>query len=221
MWLRRDLSVYFWVERSLQGSPPARRKHQLSFFFQALPAQLLVLLLSSLLAETRFNRSLTLTNCPAPAASALSPTLPRCARPARSKHPRTPPSLPPPSPPASQLHCFHVADTPYSQTHIHTHTMSILSDPNAPLFSTELISPQVAAALPDGYTVRPVQRSDYQRGFLDVLRVLTTVGDVDEAHWDQRYDWISRRNDEYFLICVLDGQGKIVGTGALIVERKL
>lgn len=98
---------------------------------------------------------------------------------------------------------------------------TVLSDPEAPLFSTELISPAVAAALPAGYTVRPIRRSDYARGFLDVLRVLTTVGDVDEAAWDARYDWMSRRNDEYFLICVLDGAGKIVGTGALIVERKL
>lgn len=98
--------------------------------------------------------------------------------------------------------------------------MSILSDPHAPLFSTQLISPAVAAALPTGYTVRPIQRADYARGFLDVLRVLTTVGDIDEAAWDARYDWMSRRNDEYFVVCVLDAAGSIVGTGALIVERK-
>lgn len=100
-------------------------------------------------------------------------------------------------------------------------TTAVLSDPEAPLFSTELISPAVGAALPAGYSVRPLRRADYGRGFLDVLRVLTTVGDVDAAAWDARYDWMSRRNDEYFLICVLDDQGKIVGTGALIVERKL
>lgn len=29
-----------------------------------------------------------------------------------------------------------------------------------------------------------------------------------------------RRNDEYFLICILDASSRIVGTGALIVERK-
>ncbi|KAK7513832.1 glucosamine 6-phosphate N-acetyltransferase [Phyllosticta citricarpa] len=98
--------------------------------------------------------------------------------------------------------------------------MSILSDPNAPLFSTEFISPTVLSALPQGYTCRPIRRSDYHAGFLDVLRVLTTVGDVSEKQWNERYDWMSRRNDEYFLICIIDDSGRIVGTGALVVERK-
>lgn len=90
-----------------------------------------------------------------------------------------------------------------------------------PLFSPSLISPAVLEALPEGYTCRPIQRSDYHAGFLDVLRVLTTVGDIDEAKWNERFDWMSRRNDEYFLLCIIDGQQKIVGTGALVVERKL
>ncbi|KAK7616334.1 glucosamine 6-phosphate N-acetyltransferase [Phyllosticta citricarpa] len=98
--------------------------------------------------------------------------------------------------------------------------MSILSDPNAPLFSTEFISPTVLSALPQGYTCRPIRRSDYHAGFLDVLRVLTTVGDVSEKQWNERYDWMSRRIDEYFLICIIDDSGRIVGTGALVVERK-
>jgi glucosamine-phosphate N-acetyltransferase len=54
------------------------------------------------------------------------------------------------------------------------------SDATAPLFSPELISPEVLKALPEGYTCRPIQRQDYHNGFLDVLRVLTTVGDVTE-----------------------------------------
>ena len=62
-------------------------------------------------------------------------------------------------------------------------TMSLQSpvtDATAPLFSSELISPEVLKALPEGYTCRPIQRQDYHNGFLDVLRVLTTVGDVSE-----------------------------------------
>ncbi|PYH45364.1 fumarate hydratase [Aspergillus saccharolyticus JOP 1030-1] len=88
------------------------------------------------------------------------------------------------------------------------------------LFPTTLISPEVVAALPENYTIRPVRRSDYQRGYLDVLRVLTTVGDITEEQWNQRYDWISSRNDEYYLLVVCDGTDRIVGTGSLIVERK-
>lgn len=88
------------------------------------------------------------------------------------------------------------------------------------LFPPNLISPEVLAALPPGYTIRPLRRSDFQRGYLDVLRVLTTVGDVTEEQWNQRYDWISSRNDEYYLLVVCDDAERIVGTGSLIVERK-
>ncbi|KAF1993347.1 glucosamine 6-phosphate N-acetyltransferas-like protein [Amniculicola lignicola CBS 123094] len=89
-----------------------------------------------------------------------------------------------------------------------------------PLFSPELISQEVVSQLPEGYGCRPIQRQDYHNGFLDVLRVLTTVGDVTEEQWNERYNWMSARNDEYFLLCITDSSDKIVGTGALLVERK-
>jgi len=96
---------------------------------------------------------------------------------------------------------------------------------DTPLFSPSLISPTVQQELPEGYTCRPLQRSDYSRGFLDVLRVLTTVGDINEEKWNERYEWMSKRGDEYYLLVILDesrpAENKIVGTGALIVERKL
>jgi GNAT superfamily N-acetyltransferase len=41
-----------------------------------------------------------------------------------------------------------------------------------------------------------------------------------KQQWNQRYDWMSTRNDEYYLLCIIDSAQKIVGTGALIVERK-
>lgn len=94
------------------------------------------------------------------------------------------------------------------------------SKDDAPLFPTTLISPSVAAELPEGYKIRPVRRSDYSRGYLDVLRVLTTVGTITEEQWNKRYDWISSRNDEYYLLVICDGEDRIVGTGSLIVERK-
>jgi glucosamine-phosphate N-acetyltransferase len=91
------------------------------------------------------------------------------------------------------------------------------------LFSTELISPEVASALPEGYIVRALRRSDYDTGFLDCLRVLTTVGDISETQFDERYQWMASQ-DGYYILVVEDsssGKGVVVGTGALIVERKL
>ncbi|KAI9774437.1 MAG: Glucosamine-phosphate N-acetyltransferase-like protein, partial [Candelina submexicana] len=94
------------------------------------------------------------------------------------------------------------------------------SSKSTPLFSPTLISPTVSSSLPENYTLRPLQQSDFHAGFLDILRVLTTVGDVTEEKWNERYEWMRKRNDEYYLLCVVNGEGKVVGTGALIVERK-
>jgi len=88
------------------------------------------------------------------------------------------------------------------------------------LFSQELISPTVLDALPEGYTCRPLMRGDYRNGFLDVLRVLTQVGDISEAQWDERYGWMEKRSDSYFILAIVNEKKRIVGTGALVVERK-
>lgn len=90
-----------------------------------------------------------------------------------------------------------------------------------PLFSADLISPAVVAALPDGYTCKPLQLSHYSEGYLDVLRVLTTVGDISEEAFTERFNFFKKRNDEYFILCIIDGTGKVVGTGSLVAERKL
>lgn len=89
------------------------------------------------------------------------------------------------------------------------------------LFSDDLISPRIAQSLPETYSIRALRKSDYGRGFLDVLRVLTTVGDISEEAWGERFDWMNTQGKGgYYLLCILDGE-KVVGTGALIVERKL
>lgn len=90
-----------------------------------------------------------------------------------------------------------------------------------PLFAPSLISPDVTAALPEKYTMRPLQRTDYKAGVLDVLRVLTTVGDISEKDWTERYDWMAKRGDEYYVLVVCDAEEKVVGTGCVVVERKL
>ncbi|OCL08352.1 acyl-CoA N-acyltransferase [Glonium stellatum] len=92
-----------------------------------------------------------------------------------------------------------------------------------PLFSATLISPEVQSILPKGYTCRPLQRSDFKHGHLDVLRDLAHVGDITEEQWTERYDWMSKCNGTYFVLVIVDKNregGKIVGTGTLVVEKK-
>jgi glucosamine-phosphate N-acetyltransferase len=91
----------------------------------------------------------------------------------------------------------------------------------AGLFSEHLISPGIAASLPESYTIRPLRQSDYHIGFLDCLRVLTTVGDITVEQWNERYEWMSTSGKDGYYILVIEDSGRIVGTGALIVERKL
>ncbi|KAL6242713.1 Glucosamine-phosphate N-acetyltransferase-like protein [Rhinocladiella similis] len=94
------------------------------------------------------------------------------------------------------------------------------TDEEPPLFSPSLISPVVSSLLPQGYTLRPLRRSDYYGGFLDTLRVLTAVGEPTLSEFNARYDFMYSRNDTYYVLVICDGSGTIVGTGAVIVERK-
>ncbi|KIW71305.1 hypothetical protein PV04_03486 [Phialophora macrospora] len=98
---------------------------------------------------------------------------------------------------------------------------AVFNDENdPPLFSPSLISEEVAARLPEGYTIRPLRRSDYYGGFLPTLRVLTTVGEPTLSEFNARYDFISSRNDTYYILVICDETATVVGTGAVIVERK-
>jgi GNAT superfamily N-acetyltransferase len=57
-------------------------------------------------------------------------------------------------------------------------------------------------------------------GFLDTLRVLTSVGEPSFETFSQRYDLMTSIPSTYFILVILDPSNSIVGTGAVIVERK-
>lgn len=91
------------------------------------------------------------------------------------------------------------------------------------MFSANLLSSEVSAALPEGYALRALRKSDFNSGFLDCLRVLTTVGDITEADFAKQYDDMLAAGS-YYIIIIEDtsrGDKPVVGTGALITERKL
>jgi hypothetical protein len=95
-----------------------------------------------------------------------------------------------------------------------------IMSPAPSLFSASLVSSDVQASLPEGYTFRPLGRSDFKNGHLDVLGDLAYIGDITEEQWVERYDWMSTCNNSYFVL-VIEHAGKVVGTGTLIVEKKL
>jgi GNAT superfamily N-acetyltransferase len=88
------------------------------------------------------------------------------------------------------------------------------------LFPRDLISKDIAASVPAGYTLRPLQSGDYDRGVLEVLTVLTTVGEISRSKFLERFEWLCRRNDSYFIIVIENDANRIVGVGSLLIEAK-
>lgn len=89
------------------------------------------------------------------------------------------------------------------------------------LFSNTLISDEVKTSFPEGYTVRSLERTDFAKGFLDCLRVLTWVGDLTEAEFLERYDEMNTQGKGTYYLIVIEFEGRVVGTASLIVEKKL
>lgn len=95
-----------------------------------------------------------------------------------------------------------------------------------PLFPPSLIPPEITANLQSspssGIIIRPLQKNDFSKGYLDCLRVLTWVGDLTDEEWSQRYDEMASAMGTYYLLAMEDTTtNRIIGTGSLIVERKL
>ncbi|KAF9999089.1 Glucosamine-phosphate N-acetyltransferase-like protein [Modicella reniformis] len=113
------------------------------------------------------------------------------------------------------------------------------------LFDPALIPEELQHSLPPGYVVRPLCRTDNQvrsnTSFLKTLEVLTTVGEISEDAFRNRFQYLQDHNDEYFTIVIEDmnvpatlagsatssipnlvtpGRGKIVAAGTIVVERK-
>ncbi|KAI9470469.1 glucosamine 6-phosphate N-acetyltransferase-like protein [Zychaea mexicana] len=86
------------------------------------------------------------------------------------------------------------------------------------LFSSKLISSEVQEALPDGYTLRPLKRDDYSKGFFEVLGQLSVTGEVSQQVFEERFD-LMKRMGCYFVVCV-EAVDEIVACATLIVEHK-
>jgi glucosamine-phosphate N-acetyltransferase len=89
------------------------------------------------------------------------------------------------------------------------------------LFSNSLISLEVISSLPDSYTVRSLEREDFANGYLDCLWVLVHVGDLTVEQFNERYDEMNGQGKGTYYLLVIEHENRIVGTGSLIVEKKL
>ncbi|KAG1854443.1 acyl-CoA N-acyltransferase [Suillus subalutaceus] len=89
------------------------------------------------------------------------------------------------------------------------------------MFPQELISLEVSAQLPSDLQIRPLASTDYKRGHLDVLSVLSIVNDLGEVAWVNQFHAMRATPSAYFSIVILDkASDKIVGVGTVFIERK-
>ncbi|KAG5979705.1 hypothetical protein E4U54_006889, partial [Claviceps lovelessii] len=90
----------------------------------------------------------------------------------------------------------------------------------APLFSPSLISRDIVSSMPQGYTIRPLEKTDYEKGFVTCLHDLTWTGDQTADEFGARYDEMDSNGAGPYYYIVIEHEGRIVGTGAVIVEKK-
>jgi glucosamine-phosphate N-acetyltransferase len=92
-----------------------------------------------------------------------------------------------------------------------------------PHFDPSLISPKHNLSLPPTLRLRPLSSSGFFAGHLNVLSVLTHVGSITEAMWNERFEEMVGCKGTYFIAVIVEKQTpeKIIGTGTLVVERKL
>jgi len=89
------------------------------------------------------------------------------------------------------------------------------------LFPAELISPEVSSQLPKELHIRPLAATDYRRGHLSVLSVLTVVNDPGEAAWVSQFHAMRGTPRTYYPIVIIDKPtDKIVAVGTVFIERK-
>jgi len=70
------------------------------------------------------------------------------------------------------------------------------------------------------FGLRPLQRSDYGKGFASLLAQLTDIEGLSQGDFEKQFDNL-RKNGNYFVVVVEDlEEKKIVATATLFVEEK-
>jgi len=71
--------------------------------------------------------------------------------------------------------------------------------------------------------LRPLRRSDYYRGFFDVLGQLTVVGNGSPQEFEQRFDDIKKLAElrtQYIIVIEDELRQRIVAIGSIFIEKK-
>jgi len=89
------------------------------------------------------------------------------------------------------------------------------------LFPATFLPKQVKAELHSDLHIRPLASTDYRRGYLDVLKVLTVVTDPGEQAWVDQFNIFRGTPNTYYSIVIVDKPtDRIVAVGTVFIERK-
>ncbi|KAI0746777.1 acyl-CoA N-acyltransferase [Daedaleopsis nitida] len=100
--------------------------------------------------------------------------------------------------------------------------MSFTSDAQLDLlFPTDQIPVDVRKQLPADLHIRPLASTDYRRGHLAILSVLTVVTDPGEEAWRVQFEALRASARTYYPIVIVDkASDRIVAVGTVFIERK-
>ncbi|KAI6197021.1 hypothetical protein M3Y94_01176200 [Aphelenchoides besseyi] len=83
---------------------------------------------------------------------------------------------------------------------------------------------EISQFIPDSsgeFVYRPLRLSDFNRGYLELLSDLTTVGHVSKEAFRARFETMTVKPQAYFIVVVEDTKtGKVVGSISLVLEWK-
>ncbi|KAH7703437.1 hypothetical protein AAVH_29385 [Aphelenchoides avenae] len=81
--------------------------------------------------------------------------------------------------------------------------MSAGSSADEELFPYEQVT-DFADRMPEGFVMRPLQVSDYDKGFLELLSQLTTVGDVSREKFEAHFRSMKHTDPQAYFVVVIE-----------------
>jgi len=71
------------------------------------------------------------------------------------------------------------------------------------------------------FRVRPLLASDYKRGFLNLLKELTEVGDITKDQFEDQFNLMRSSPGMYYCTVIVDlNKDEVVGAATLLMEKK-
>ncbi|XP_061167885.1 glucosamine 6-phosphate N-acetyltransferase-like isoform X2 [Saccostrea echinata] len=75
--------------------------------------------------------------------------------------------------------------------------------------------------LGEGFRIRPLCISDYDKGYLSLLKQLTEVGDISKEQFEERFNLMKSQSNLYYTVVIEDTvTHQVVGSATLIKQLK-